>query len=78
MDAIFNICKHIVVYAAPSSVINAWAISLLLHSFLFFMQDEFASLPAIVPEGPIAILGLVFYILSLWRCCPFELLESHI
>lgn len=25
------------------------------------MQDEFASLPAIVPEGPIAILGLVIH-----------------
>lgn len=30
-----------------------------------FMQDEFAGLPAIVPEGPIAILGLVI-LLVLW------------
>jgi hypothetical protein len=30
-------------------------------------QDEFATLPAVVPEGPIAVLGLV---------CPFSLLLS--
>jgi len=28
-------------------------------STFFIKQDEFASLPAIVPKGPIAILGLV-------------------
>lgn len=29
-------------------------------------QDEFASLPAIVPEGPIAILGLVSKSFQFW------------
>lgn len=28
------------------------------HSVLL-VQDEFASLPAVIPEGPVALLGLV-------------------
>ena len=31
------------------------------HIIVLDMQDEFASLPAIVPQGPIAILGLVIH-----------------
>lgn len=30
-----------------------------LKLILFIIQDEFASLPAVVPNGPIAIFGLV-------------------
>jgi hypothetical protein len=29
------------------------------------MQDEFASLPAIIPQGPVAIFGLVVIFISL-------------
>lgn len=38
--------------------------SLIFILFYFFIQDEFASLPAIVPEGPIAIFGLVSHSFS--------------
>jgi len=30
-------------------------------------QDEFASLPAIVPKGPVAILGLVIHLILRWH-----------
>ena len=36
--------------------------------FLLLEQDEFATLPAVVPEGPIAILGLVCFF-SCWGSC---------
>ena len=49
--------------------------SILFGGIGWFKQDEFAILPAVVPEGPIAILGLVCFP---WHLLAFLSCDFHI